>query len=334
MPLIAFLLVIGMALRPPPVEPQIHDRYLDYILGGTLLGLAVGSLLFLPTSLSIFFWSWRLDIVSLVLFFAGTISIVCGSRALWRYRIPLVLLMLAWPVLLTTPSPRTAGGGPGWGVPLGIIALPPLLWLVLRAARRRTPSVDRHSRAGGGLIAAVIAIAAAGITASADWSVAGVGALLNPDGSPMVNGMQSPRVVGAFRQTTPGGQPAFPSWGLQGPVTVYGDPTIAVNLFLPADHRELSLPPTTVAERQGYVLLDDRGIDLGDGVFGRFNRYGAPDGQDLLVVWWDWPVRSSFSVARERVIVEQLVSHSGSANQLGDFARAYVVSAASPLVAS
>ena len=339
MPVLGLLLVIGMAIRPPAREPEIHDRYLDYILGGVLLGTAIGSLLFLPQSLSIFFWSWRLDIVVLVLFVAGAIAILCGSRALWRYRIPLALLVLAWPVPVLIPSPHLWGEGQGEGaLPIGLIALVPLAWLLVKAFDRRVRSAPQQSRAGGGLIAAVVVLAGAGIIASADGSVAGVGAVLNPDGTPLVVAMQSPQVVGAFRQTTPSGQQAFPSWGLQGPLSVYGDPTIALNLFLPANHRDLSLPPTTVAERQGYVLLVDDRIDLGDGVFGRFNRYAAPDGQDLLVVWWDWPVQSTSqhgrATARERVIAEEMVSKGASANQLDAFARGYVVSAASPLVAS
>ena len=64
-PLLALLLALRIALRGKRLEPDIHDRYLDYILGLALLGGATAAMRLLPGSMSIFFWSWRLDLVLL-----------------------------------------------------------------------------------------------------------------------------------------------------------------------------------------------------------------------------------------------------------------------------
>lgn len=95
-PIVALVLIPAqLRLRSP--EPDIHDRYLDYMLGLLFLFLSLTIVLVVPARLSTFFWQWRLDLISLPLFAAGAIALVFGSRVLWALRLPIVFLLLAWP---------------------------------------------------------------------------------------------------------------------------------------------------------------------------------------------------------------------------------------------
>lgn len=101
--LVPFIALILVAARhaAPNHEPPIHDRQLDYIVGVPLLMVALAMVALLPVRLSTLFWVWRVDLLSLPLFVAGTVSIVFGVRALWRLRLPIGFLLLAWPVPYT-----------------------------------------------------------------------------------------------------------------------------------------------------------------------------------------------------------------------------------------
>ena len=96
-PLISLLLMATRALAPH-VELDIHDRYSDYIIGVALLMAALGTLVIAPIRLSGLYWLWRIDLLSLPFFVGGTISIVFGLRALWRVRLGVLFLFLAWPL--------------------------------------------------------------------------------------------------------------------------------------------------------------------------------------------------------------------------------------------
>src|SRR4030088_1577661 len=97
----------GIGFRP---EPDIHDRQLDYILGVPLVVGAVGIAYALPARLSTMFWVWRIDLLSLPLFAAGTVALVFGVRALWRMRAALAFLLLAWPLPYTKVLDRWLAG--------------------------------------------------------------------------------------------------------------------------------------------------------------------------------------------------------------------------------
>jgi exosortase/archaeosortase family protein len=96
-PLISLILMATRALAPH-AELDIHDRYSDYIIGVSLLMAALGTLVIVPIRLSTFYWQWRFDLLSLPFFVGGTISIVFGLRALWRVRLGVLFLFLAWPL--------------------------------------------------------------------------------------------------------------------------------------------------------------------------------------------------------------------------------------------
>jgi len=91
-------------------EPAIHDRQLDYIVGVPLIAGAVVIADALPKRLSTMFWVWRIDLLSLPLFAAGTLALVFGVRALWRMRAAVAFLLLAWPLPYTTVLDRWLAG--------------------------------------------------------------------------------------------------------------------------------------------------------------------------------------------------------------------------------
>ena len=95
-PLIALGMMVAAARRPG--GPPIHDRQLDWILGLPLVAVSLAANLLLPGRMSTEFWVYRVDLLSLPLFVAGVITLLLGARALWRMRLGVLFLFLAWPV--------------------------------------------------------------------------------------------------------------------------------------------------------------------------------------------------------------------------------------------
>jgi hypothetical protein len=326
-PLIALLLALGIALRRRRPEPDIHDRYLDYILGLALLGTATAAMWFLPGSMSIFFWSWRLDLVWLPLFAAGAITLLSGARALWRYRLPVIFLFLAWPlpyVVARIPGAIAAVVIVGLGLILLAlhISLPRLRGRAGWGLKVSSPA--RGGGQGGGLLAAGLVCAAAVLTAVADLQLEAAAPLLEPDGQPRlaltsrpattVDGLSRiddfslPRPRGriGWGQSTQTYRYTGPQATLPGTGTA-GDADTVVDVLAPDDGRGLALSPLAVATLQGYRLDASRMEDLGGGVAAHVERYAIPgERSSLFVVWWDWPVRSATGSRHERVIVQRL----------------------------
>ncbi len=90
---------LGLAwiARRNSAGPDIHDRQLDWIVGLPLLATAIAMNVFLPRELSWEFWVWRVDLLSLPLFVGGLVALLFGVRALWKYRLAVLFLFLAWP---------------------------------------------------------------------------------------------------------------------------------------------------------------------------------------------------------------------------------------------
>jgi len=330
-PLIALLLALGIAIRRHRPEPDIHDRYLDYILGLGLLAAATAAMWFLPGSMSIFFWSWRLDLVWLPVFGAGAITLLSGSRALWRYRAPIVFLLLAWPlpyVAARVPAALTAVAVVGLGVivlafPISLRRLagnlpPPRAGEVRRGG-------SRPRRVGGGVVAAGLVCVAVVLTTVADRQLEAAGPLLEPDGQPRLTANLTPALTLDGLSGVPIVIPRTPGrvgWGPSSQTYRYtgqqatlpgtgnaGDSAVIVDVMAPADGHALALSPTTMATLQGYRLETSRLEDLGAGVAAHLDRYRAPDERlSLLVVWWDWPVRSAGGSRLERIIVQRLLA--------------------------
>ncbi len=95
-PVISLALAVAFA-RPERIEPAIHDRQLDYIVGVPLIATALAMNMLLPNKLSAMFWVWRIDLLSLPVFVAGLVAILFGVRVLWRQKLAIGYLLLAWP---------------------------------------------------------------------------------------------------------------------------------------------------------------------------------------------------------------------------------------------
>ena len=83
--------------RPLKPEPAIYDRQLDYTIGIPLVVAAVAINELLPARLSTLFWFYRVDLFSLPIFVAGAVAILFGCRVLWRQKVAIAFLFLAWP---------------------------------------------------------------------------------------------------------------------------------------------------------------------------------------------------------------------------------------------
>ena len=57
--------------------------------------MAVNELL--PAKMSAMFWVYRVDLLTLPVFVAGAVAIIFGTRVLWRQRLAILFLFLAWP---------------------------------------------------------------------------------------------------------------------------------------------------------------------------------------------------------------------------------------------
>lgn len=95
-PLIALALAAVRA-RPLKPEPPIYDRQVDYTVGIPLVLAAVAINELLPARMSALFWFYRVDLFSLPIFVAGAVAIIFGCRVLWRQKLAIAFLFLAWP---------------------------------------------------------------------------------------------------------------------------------------------------------------------------------------------------------------------------------------------
>ncbi len=98
------LLALGLAVartRIDPPEIPIHDRQVDWIVGIGLLAVAGAILVLAPQPESSAFWLGRLDLLTLPIFVAGLVALLFGVRRTWALRVPILFLLLAWPIPFT-----------------------------------------------------------------------------------------------------------------------------------------------------------------------------------------------------------------------------------------
>ena len=100
-PVVSLILAVVHS-RPSQPEPSIHDRQTDYIVGVPLMAAALCVNLFLPSKLSAMFWVWRIDLLTLPFFVAGAVAVIFGVRVLWRQKVAVAFLFLAWPYPYTS----------------------------------------------------------------------------------------------------------------------------------------------------------------------------------------------------------------------------------------
>jgi exosortase/archaeosortase family protein len=66
------------------------------------MGAALLVNLLLPSKLSAMFWVWRIDLLTLPFFVAGAVCVIFGVRVLWRQKLAVGFLILAWPYPYST----------------------------------------------------------------------------------------------------------------------------------------------------------------------------------------------------------------------------------------
>ena len=91
------LALAAIRARPLRPEPPIYDRHVDYTIGIPLIVAAIAVNEILPARMSAMFWVYRIDLLTLPMFVAGAVAIIFGSRVLWRQRLAIAFLILAWP---------------------------------------------------------------------------------------------------------------------------------------------------------------------------------------------------------------------------------------------
>ena len=91
------LALAAVRSRPLKPEPPIYDRQVDYTIGIPLILAAVAINELLPARMSALFWYYRIDLLSLPIFVAGVVAIIFGCRVLWRQKLAIAFLFLAWP---------------------------------------------------------------------------------------------------------------------------------------------------------------------------------------------------------------------------------------------
>ncbi len=91
------LALAAVRSRPLKPEPPIYDRQVDYTIGIPLILAAVAINELLPARMSALFWFYRVDLFSLPIFVAGVVAIIFGCRVLWRQKLAIAFLFLAWP---------------------------------------------------------------------------------------------------------------------------------------------------------------------------------------------------------------------------------------------
>ena len=91
------LALAAIRARPVKPEPPIHDRHVDYTVGLPLMTAAIAVNELLPSRWSTMFWVYRVDLFTLPFFVAGAVAIIFGVRVMWRQKLAIAYLFLAWP---------------------------------------------------------------------------------------------------------------------------------------------------------------------------------------------------------------------------------------------
>jgi hypothetical protein len=343
-PLISALLCTALAPRAAD-EPDIHDPYLDWILGLPLLGTALAIVEIAPIQLSTYFWLWRLDLLSLPLFVAGAVGLAFGARALWRLRVPIAFLALAW------PAPYVVALSPFIGlVAFALVSLAVVVLLLRSRLRVGQPALV--GRAAGGRatlalpsrlsvrqarLALMVALVAGAIAATASESLRQFELVATPLGQPVLqpSAVASHPVPGwavtktdsfAWITTYLGKHADWNRYQYTSAVAEAAAPqpgsvsSITLDLLTTSSRHALSSYGLQSAYHLfWYQLMGTSPVDIGGGVIGRlvvYRRHSSP--LTWMAVYWDWPVQTESGLAYERVVLNVT-------NRDGAGARAFLV---------
>jgi hypothetical protein len=317
---VAALLAAAIVLRGrDPREPAIHDRYTDFIVGVPLLAGALAIVLLLPTRLSLFFWFWRLDLLSIPLFVGGALALLFGVRAFWRWRLVIATLFLIW--LLRNAEWQS--------LPTLVSVAAGVIGAILTVARRGGEHRASRPRSefGRPLVAAALVFISAAAATVASGSMDRFQPLLRDDGQPR------------FVRTS--STPALTGWtayaiGSYDWIRRYASPDASWNRFAysRAGFRPLLVDIISSGHRapitdaglsdlyrlHDHQLLSRRDVSLGDGVVGHAVTYIDATRAQWNAVYWDWPIQSGSGIRYERVVVNSDQSADGTAQTLIDVA--------------
>jgi exosortase/archaeosortase family protein len=164
----------AMLGRPRTGEPDIVDRQVDVIIGVPLLVAAAAVVVWMPARMSVLFWYYRVDLLSLPLFAAGVVCLIFGVRTLWRVRTAVVFLVLAWPV----PYTYALDHGLGWFSTGTLTTLHAIVRRVpLAVAQRGGDGSQFVLGHGAGAFTVSVASACTGVDGSFGFLLVGLGVL-------------------------------------------------------------------------------------------------------------------------------------------------------------
>jgi hypothetical protein len=320
-PLLSLLLALVVVVQPPK-EPDIHDRYLDWIVGVPLLTAALALMWIMPSQLSTYFWLWRLDLLSLPLFVAAAVALTFGARALWRLRVPIALLCLAWPApYLLLRDGRLASEAVGvLALAAAVAVLAPRLHSAIRG--RRGPWSGLSLGAPGRPAVtrpwpAILAVAAAGALAgTANQGLRPFELVSTPLGQPRLqpSAVATHPVPGWVVEKT-----ASYTW-----VTSYLGRSAAWDRFVyapsasHAPHTPVTLDLIQTPDRGALDafrvqdsyhlardhLLEGTQVALPGGIVAREVLFQGPSlAGSWTAVYWEWPVETPSGLGYQRVVL-------------------------------
>jgi exosortase/archaeosortase family protein len=122
-------IALGLAAvrRHSDAGPPIHDRQLDWIVGLFFAIVALATNVILPGQLSTKYWEYRIDLLTMPVFVASIITLLFGIRTLWKFRLAVAFLFLAWPYPYARALDRWLGeftNGTIWAVTKTLQAIP------------------------------------------------------------------------------------------------------------------------------------------------------------------------------------------------------------------
>lgn len=325
---VAALLAVAVVVRGrDPHEPAIHDCYTDFIVGVPLLAGALAIVLLLPSRLSLFFWFWRLDLLSIPLFMAGAIAVLFGIRAFWRWRLVIAALFFIW--LLRNVEWRS--------IPTLIAVAGSLIVVALIVAGRpsRQHRAPPRSAVSRPLVAAPLVIICAAVATFASGGMDRFQPLLRDDGQPRLARASNPPALTGWTAHAVGGY----DW-----IRRYVSPDASWNRYAYSKAGVRPLLVDVISSRQrgpitdaglndfyrlhDHQLLRQRDISLGDAVVGHAVTYVDATGAQWNALYWDWPIQSNSGIRYERIVVSSDQGADGTPQTLIDVARGLIAGSA------
>ena len=288
-------------------EPDIHDRYTDYIVGVPLLVVALLLITVVPEHLTVTYWLWRIDLLSLPLFVAGATSLLFDVRILWRVRFSVIAVGLPWLLTVMRLSDGIALIG------LAVVALIAVTSARVALAQRRPSAghaIGRHRRP---MVALMVVLVASATMAVGDGGLGEFAPLFDRAGLPAVSqGSPLPQITGwtSQHEATYGWVTRYLGSGARWDRYGYrpadpGTTPLVLDAISTASLTDLSSRDLKSFYRlHDARLLSTTSVQLHAGVVGHLVRYGEPARTSAwMALYWDWPVRASTGTHYQRIVV-------------------------------